>query len=68
MFMLLSDVEEDGGPLGIVPKSHKLEFGPWETLRASFQSSMTLDAELPQRAMPNNVGFAAPAGSALLFE
>ena len=68
MFMLLSDVAEGGGPLGVVPGSHNLEFGPWETLRRSFRSSMTLDAELPQDAMPNHVKFAAPAGTALLFD
>jgi hypothetical protein len=37
-------------------------------LGRSYQSSMTLDAELPQAAMPNHVRFAAPAGSVLLFD
>jgi hypothetical protein len=68
MFLYLSDVAEDGGPLGVVPGSHRLKAGPWETLRASFKSSMTLDADLPQEAMPNHYKFAAPAGTALLFD
>lgn len=36
----------------MVPKTHRLPAGPWETLRTSFKSSMTLDAGLPQDAMP----------------
>ena len=32
----------------------RLRYGPWESLRCSFQSSMTLDAEHPQAAMPNH--------------
>ena len=37
-------------------------------LRTSFKSSMTLDAALPQEAMPNHYKFAARAGTALLFD
>ena len=68
MFMAISDVSADGGPLAGVPGSHRLKYGPWETLRRSFKSSMTLDAELPQAAMPNHVRFTARAGDALLFD
>ena len=64
----LSDVAEDGGTLGVVPGSHRLPTGPWQTLRCSFKSSMTLDATFPQDAMPNHYKFAAPAGTALLFD
>ena len=39
---------QDGGPLGVVPMSHRLPCGPWETLRCSFKSSMTLDAAFHQ--------------------
>ena len=59
---------EDGGPLGVVPGSHRLPTGPWETLRCSFKSSMTLDATFSQDTMPNHYKFAAPAGTALLFD
>lgn len=68
MFMAISDVAPDGGPLAVVPGSHRLRYGPWETLRRSFRSSMTLDAELPQESMPNHVKFTAKAGDALLFD
>eukprot|EP01048_Picozoa_sp_COSAG05_P009090 COSAG05_NODE_724_length_7726_cov_2.123771_3_plen_599_part_00 len=68
MFMAMSDVEADGGPLAVVPGSFRLKYGPWETLRRSFQSSMTLDAELPQSTMPNHVRFTSRAGDALLFD
>ena len=68
MFLYLSDVEVDGGPLALVPGSHQLPLGPQETLRCSFRSSMTLDADLPQSAMPNAFRFAAKAGSAVLFD
>jgi hypothetical protein len=67
-FIYLSDVEEDAGPLGVVPGSHKLASGPWETTRRGFRSSMTLDAEMPQAAMPNCVSFTGKAGTALLFD
>ena len=68
MFLYLSDVSDDGGPLGVVPMSHRLPCGPWETLRCSFKSSMTLDAQFRQDQMPNHYNFAAPAGTALLFD
>jgi hypothetical protein len=68
MFLAISDVAPDGGPLAVVPGSHRLKYGPWETLRRSFRSSMTLDAELPQASMPNHVRFMAKAGDALLFD
>ena len=54
--------------LGYVTGSHRLKYGPWETLRRGFKSSMTLDAELPQASMPNHVRFTAKAGDALLFD
>lgn len=58
--LLLADVAPDGGPLGLVPGTHRLACGPWETLRTSFRSSMTLDAQIPQAQMPNHFryGFA----------
>ena len=68
MFIYLSDVAADGGPLGVVPGSSRLPLGPWETLRTSFRSSLTLDAALPQDKMPNHYAFVAPAGTALLFD
>ena len=33
----------------MVPKTHLLDEGPWETLRLSIKSSLTLDADLDQR-------------------
>jgi hypothetical protein len=48
MFLYLSDVGVDDGPLAVVPGSFKLPLGPLETLRCPFRSSMTLDAALPQ--------------------
>ena len=44
MFLYLSDVGPEGGPLAVVPGSTKLPLGPLETLRQSFKSSMTLDS------------------------
>ena len=58
----------DGGPLAVVPGSHALPLGPLEMLRCPFRSSMTLDATLPQAAMPNHYKFAAKAGTALIFD
>ena len=55
-------------PLAVVPRSFRLPCGPWETLRTSFKSSMTLDAAQAQEAMPNHYKFAAPAGTLLMFE
>ena len=55
-------------PLSVVPRSFRLPCGPWETLRCSFKSSMTLDAQFRQDQMPNHYNFAAPAGTALLFD
>lgn len=68
MFFYTSDVTNDGGPLAVVPMSHRLQHGPWETLRRGFKSSMTLDAPLPQECMPNHVKFTGNAGDALLFD
>ena len=67
-FINIFDVAPDGGPFAVVPKSHKLEEGPWETLRRSFKSSLTLDAEVAQTDMPNHFRFACPAGTWLLFD
>ena len=52
----------------MVPKSHKLEEGPWETLRRSFKSSLTLDAEVAQTDMPNHFRFACPGGTWMVFD
>ena len=68
MFVNIFDVPYNGGPLSVVPGSHKLPFNPWETFGKSFKSSLTLDAELNPQQMPNHVKFAAPAGSALIFD
>lgn len=68
MFVNIFDVPENGGPLSVVPGSHLLPFNPWEMFGRSWQSSLTLDAELPQEKMPNHVKFAAKAGTALLFD
>ena len=68
MFLYLSDVSATGGPLAVVPGSHALPLGPLEMLRCPFRSSMTLDATLPQAAMPNHYKFAAKAGTALIFD
>ena len=38
----------------VVPGSHRLMDNPWELYGTSFRSSLTLDAELPQEAMPNH--------------
>ena len=57
MFLYLSDVGTEGGPLAVVPGSAKLPLGPLETLRQSFKSSMTLDATLRQDQMPNHYKF-----------
>ena len=57
MFLYLSDVGPEGGPLAVVPGSAKLPLGPLETLRQSFKSSMTLDATLRQDQMPNHYKF-----------
>lgn len=67
-FIYIHDVDEEGGPLAVVPCSHRLPCGPWETLRTSFKSSMTLDAATEQDKMRNHYKFAAPAGTALLFD
>ena len=37
MFMAISNVSPDGGPLAVVPGSHRLKYGPWETLRRTFR-------------------------------
>jgi hypothetical protein len=52
MFVNIFDVEENGGPLSVVPGSHKLPFNPWEIFEKSFKSSLTLDAELHPYQMP----------------
>ena len=44
------------------------QFGPWETYRRSFRSSMTLDAELPQECMANHIKFTGSPGDVLLFD
>ena len=67
-FIYIHDVSENGGPLSVVPGSHRLACGPWETLRTSFKSSMTLDAATEQTKMPNHYKFVARAGTALLFD
>ena len=54
MFFALSDVAEDGGPLAVVPGSHLLEYGPWETLRRSYRSSMTLECATPPPCPPSS--------------
>ena len=33
-------------PAAVVPRTHTLEHGPWETLGRSYRSTMTLDAEV----------------------
>jgi ectoine hydroxylase-related dioxygenase (phytanoyl-CoA dioxygenase family) len=68
MFVNVFDVPENGGPLSVVPGSHRLPFNPWEIFGKSFKSSLTLDADLDQTDMPNHVKFAAPAGCALIFD
>ena len=68
MFINVFDVEANGGAIAVVPGTHRLPHGPWETLGRSYQSTMTLDAELREEAMPNMFQFAAPAGWALLFD
>ena len=45
-----------------------MQYSPWETYGASFQSSMTLDAELPQEAMANHIKFTGKPGDILLFD
>ena len=52
MIWMLTEFSERTGATRVVPKSHKLEEGPWETLRRSFKSSLTLDAEVAQTDMP----------------
>ena len=68
MFINVFAVSPDGGPFAVCPRTHRLDHGPLETLGRSYQSSMTLDAELPQSAMPNHVRFASDAGDALIFD
>ena len=68
MFVHLFDCDDSGGPTAIVPGSHRLRHGPMEVLRRSFQSSLTLDAELPPTAMPNLLPLAGKAGTAYIFD
>ena len=51
----------------MVPRTHRLPHGPWETLGRSFQSTMTLDADLHEELIPNCFKFASPAGWASTF-
>ena len=44
----------DWSAASVVPGSHRLMDNPWELYGTSFRSSLTLDAELPQEAMPNH--------------
>jgi hypothetical protein len=67
-FINVWPVSADGGPTAVVPHSHRLDHGPLETLGRSYQSSMTLDAELSQSSMPNHFRFASDAGDALIFD
>lgn len=49
----------NGGAFAVVPGTHRLPHGPWETLGRSFRSTMTLDAELDELQMPNWFKFGA---------
>ena len=49
----------NGGAFAVVPGTHRLPHGPWETLGRSFRSTMTLDAELVELQMPNWFKFGA---------
>lgn len=40
----------------------------WESYQNSWQSSMTLDANLPQELMANHVKFTGKVGDVLLFD
>ena len=57
MFINVFAVGNNGGALAVVPKTHRLPHGPWETLGRSFRSTMTLDAELDEHQMPNYFKF-----------
>ena len=53
--------------------SHRLPFGPEQTLGVKFRSGRNIgydvfaDSDLPQACMPNAVRFAVPAGSTVMF-
>ena len=51
----------------VVPGSHRLMDNPWELYGTSFRSSLTLDAELPQEAMPNHCGCIVATAAVCVF-
>lgn len=68
MFVLIHDTAPNGGPTALVPGSHRLRQDPIVATKRTWQSSLTLDADLPQEAMPNHVKCYGRAGTAYIFD